>query len=411
MANNPLPQNLVNVIPDNFSGKPGLNDIKQSDYAALSNAWENIHQGAGMTINGDGANAQVQKNQFDEMLLNAIGSSPTFRELITRIGNSSGENINVDLRAGDAGVTGDSLPNGKLDLNDLYNLPLTAPAADPNTMTRNELLTHILAERYIDVATPLYNRLVDPALSDGTFQHNYGIAYENGFRQERGQLPVISQELDPDNTGAVIQTYENPDGTTITSPSIQLDSSLPGKFWEGWDEMKNQYPSKFDPSIPDPITPATPRDNNLVAPENNLGTENNDSNDLSHTMPFSGENTTGMNLGLQRTNIVSDPGAAFPAALDTSVDPSSRNNFLMNTVNSEISQPVVIPDSGENSIFDGMKTNTSPVMAVDHFDTEPDNAFESSINTYSPAASDMGESKIETMEPAAMPAEESGMEA
>lgn len=209
-----------NVVPDDFTGPLSRDQLTQSDYQNMQQAWLNISSGQGMNISGSAEDQET----FRRMLRDGMTDSPTFRNMISGIGNDSdpAHRIQANVGRNQPGVIGDSFATNAVDLDDLEVWPSAAPDAHPNQVTRNELMVHFLTERQ--------NALASANPADFGPAHQHGIDMQNQYRAERNQARVLSQ------TGAM-----NPDGT-ITA-TIAMD----GGINETWDINNNQAITNVTP--------------------------------------------------------------------------------------------------------------------------------------------------------------------
>jgi hypothetical protein len=212
---NPFPN--LNVYPDNFVGPLPLNGIKQNDFNSLNTSWNNIQDGHGMLITGTAAEKQI----WNDMLTKGVQKSPTFRAIITSIGNNTDvmSRVEINLVSGDENVNIDNFSNKKVDLINLSNLSFNKSVAHPQQMTTGEAIVHFLSERlasvndmmFLGIKTDLKSDMLDnyvdknPELGkktpdqwndiggDFARYHNYAISIQNLYREELGQAPVIAQ--------------------------------------------------------------------------------------------------------------------------------------------------------------------------------------------------------------------------
>jgi hypothetical protein len=209
------------VYPDQFpaSLSPASNAIHDSELHTLETAWDNIHQGTGLDIQGSDAD----KATFDGMLTDGLQHSAAFRQTIEDIGNDTTHTEHVNLGNSQPGTFVDSFATNAVDLTDLSQFPAQPEAGHHNEPTRTELMDHFLDERH-------YAQTHDP--NDFQAAHQHAIDSQNQVRDEAGQSHVTSQTgaMHDDGTMTADFHYANGDDelidvnsdtdiTSITPPS------------------------------------------------------------------------------------------------------------------------------------------------------------------------------------------------
>jgi hypothetical protein len=154
---------VFRVYPDAqlkpFAGK-GSNQVSESEFREMNQAWTNIHSGIGMDIKATGADQVADKNAWDNMLANGMSQSSTFRKLICEIGNDHDKadtisiNLGRDQQFAGSGVMVDSFVSNDVDLSDLEFFPLSPSRNAPDDETQPEAIVHLLAERRYDRLNP-----------------------------------------------------------------------------------------------------------------------------------------------------------------------------------------------------------------------------------------------------------------
>jgi hypothetical protein len=170
------------VVPDGTPGlAPGSNQVTETEFARLEQAWRNIQSNVGMTVT---ARHPGERAAFMHMLVRGMEHSHEFREQITRIGldTNPAHNVPVVLRSSASGrdAIGDNFRTHRVDLEDLRRLPeqSTNPSdTGGHQLFRAEAILHFLTER------ASHHRDFDDA-------HPVGIEHQNAWRAERGFVPV-----------------------------------------------------------------------------------------------------------------------------------------------------------------------------------------------------------------------------
>jgi hypothetical protein len=194
------------VYPDAYpaSLSPASDAIHESEFHTLETAWNNIHHGTGLDIQGSAAD----KATFDSMLANGLQHSEAFRQTMEGIGTDAAHTEHVNLGHSQANTFGDSFATNDIDLSDMSQFPAQPRAGHRNEATQTELLDHILDERH-------YAQTHDP--NDFGAAHKHALDSQNQVRDELGQSHVTSQSgtMNADGTMTADFHYANGDDELI----------------------------------------------------------------------------------------------------------------------------------------------------------------------------------------------------
>jgi uncharacterized Zn-binding protein involved in type VI secretion len=152
----------------------------------------------GLTIEGTKGDVAA----FLGMLALDAGSTQAGRNNLMSIINDTTHPVTCKLGRGFPSVTGDNFGTNIVDLDDLQKFPSEPSPGHPEESTREEEITHFLAERHHAAVTG------DPIGPS----HDEGIRAQNEVRKERGQDPVIAQN-ETDSPGHVdidVQIQKDP---------------------------------------------------------------------------------------------------------------------------------------------------------------------------------------------------------
>jgi len=158
---------------------------------------------------------------FTGMIAEAMRDSPTLRKILADIDAVAEPEESFDIVLGrhQKGVVIDSFERGFVDVEDLERLPSAhAEGLAQDEITREEQIVHVLAERrHAAKLAARFRRLGKPE-PDRAFlfasSHEIGQASQNGYRAERGQVPVtdaISMQLEG-RVGEVFVKFTLADG-------------------------------------------------------------------------------------------------------------------------------------------------------------------------------------------------------
>jgi hypothetical protein len=200
------------VYPDAFPADldPASSAIHESEFHTLETAWEHIHHGTGLDIQGTDAD----KASFDAMLRDGLQHSEAFRQTIEEIGNDAAHTEHVNLGHNQANTFGDSFATNAVDLTDMSRFPAQPSAGHHDEATRTELLEHVLEERH-------YAQTHDP--HDFHAAHDHAIASQNLVRDEHGQSRVTAQTGLRHADGTYTADFHYADGS---DEIIELDRNL-----------------------------------------------------------------------------------------------------------------------------------------------------------------------------------------
>ncbi len=199
----------LDVVKDDFVGPLSNNQIRQADFDTLTKAVDNIADNKGMVVSGSAKN---QKTWY-KMLAAELVNSPTFRSVLTTIGNDTTHPITVNVGRKQKGVMIDQFSTNKVDLHALELFRTSPRKANPNDPTRGELIVHFLQERWLSASG-----------TTATFgdAHSKAFDTQNQFRDERGQSHVTGQWFDQDAAGNI--TGAHADYADGTKSKWHLDS-------------------------------------------------------------------------------------------------------------------------------------------------------------------------------------------
>ena len=191
----------LDVVKDDFVGPLSNNQIHQTDFDNLSKAIDNISDNKGMITSGK---AKDQTAWF-KMLAAEIPNSPTFRSVLTTIGNDTTHPVTVKVGRKQKGVMVDQFSTNKVDLHALGLFQKSPRKASPNDPTRGELIIHFLQERWLSASG-----------TTATFgdAHSKAFDTQNQRRDELGQSHVTGQWFDQDAAGNITGAHADyADGT------------------------------------------------------------------------------------------------------------------------------------------------------------------------------------------------------
>jgi hypothetical protein len=209
------------------------NEVTEEEHQRVSNAWDRLD--SRMYINGRGsspAENQRLQQRFRNMLREDMQDSPALRNVTSNIalGHQSPFAVNVGEHQHD--VFADSFETREVDLADLEGFGTGREAnRHRDQLSRGEVITHFLAERYHDVSHPVADGNLR---SRFTPSHTEAIRQQNLYRTERGQAPLISSTMtDPDRlTGRSTATFRMRGGVaqqmTVDAESDVIDSRMLG---------------------------------------------------------------------------------------------------------------------------------------------------------------------------------------
>ena len=187
------------------------NEVTESEHQRVSNAWDRLD--TRIYINGRGSNAEENQRlqqSFRNMLREDMSDSPTLRNVVSNIGLGDQTPFAVNVGEHQRDVFGDSFETRDVDLADLAEFGTGREAnRHREQVSRGEVITHFLAERYHDVTHPAQQQAipadVNPAQAQAITERNYrarfnpshneAVEEQNRYRAERGQSRILSSDI------------------------------------------------------------------------------------------------------------------------------------------------------------------------------------------------------------------------
>jgi hypothetical protein len=190
---------------------PSSNAVTQTEFHTMQTAWDNIHHGKGLDIQGSDAD----KAEFDRMLSSGMQHSEAFRQTIDSIGTDTAHTEHVNLGHNQPGTFVDSFATNAVDLSDLEQFPAQARSGHHDEATQTEMIDHFLDERhYAQTHTP----------GDFSAAHQHAIDNQNQIRDEQRQAHVTAQTGTVNADGTVTADFRYADGKDeIVNLDDQMD--------------------------------------------------------------------------------------------------------------------------------------------------------------------------------------------
>jgi hypothetical protein len=167
-----------NVVGDDFIGPLSNSQMTQSQYAELQSSWLNISHGQGMSMTGSDADKATMMQMMRDGISNIGNDTDPAHTIHADLGRHQ------DITGTNQGVMVDAFDTNQIDLSDIEAFPTAPTAAQPNSQTQTDVLLHILAERR-DAA-------LDPT-ADFDTHHQAAFETQNAYRAERGQSAILEQ--------------------------------------------------------------------------------------------------------------------------------------------------------------------------------------------------------------------------